>query len=78
MQRTQDLTAIYKPLECLCHPFEVRRRDQSLRRIGVVVERTEVAPAASGGFPALDWCAGTPLDVFHPTLRVCQSLGPVP
>jgi len=36
------------------------------RGIGVtVVERTEVAAAASGkagGFLALDWCAGTPLD----------------
>src|SRR5215475_8511737 len=31
----------------------------------IVVERTEVAAAASGkagGFLALDWCAGTPLD----------------
>ena len=39
-----------------------------LRRHGVdviVVERTEVAAAASGkagGFLARDWCAGTPLD----------------
>jgi hypothetical protein len=67
MQRTRDWTAIYKPLECLCHAFEVGRRDQSLRGIGVVVERTEVAPAASGkarGFPALDWRAVTPLDVL--------------
>jgi len=67
MLRTRNLTAIYKPLECWCHPFEVRGRDQSLRGIGVVVERTEVAPAASGkagGFPALDWCAGTPFDVL--------------
>lgn len=33
----------------------------------VVVERTEVAAAASGkagGFLALDWCAGTPLDAL--------------
>jgi glycine/D-amino acid oxidase-like deaminating enzyme len=33
----------------------------------IVVERTEVAAAASGkagGFLALDWCAGTPLDVL--------------
>src|SRR5437870_11978241 len=32
-----------------------------------VVERTEVAAAASGkagGFLALDWCAGTPLDAL--------------
>src|SRR6266702_4968045 len=32
-----------------------------------VVERTEVAAAASGkagGFLALDWCAGTPLDTL--------------
>ncbi|OAF04265.1 D-amino-acid oxidase [Bradyrhizobium centrolobii] len=41
-----------------------------LRRRGVdvtVVERTEVAAAASGkagGFLALDWCAGTPLDAL--------------
>jgi hypothetical protein len=31
----------------------------------IVIERTEVAAAASGkagGFLALDWCAGTPLD----------------
>lgn len=38
------------------------------RGIGVtVVERTEVAAAASGkagGFLALDWCAGTPLDAL--------------
>ena len=38
------------------------------RRIDViVVERTEVAAAASGkagGFLALDWCAGTPLDAL--------------
>jgi glycine/D-amino acid oxidase-like deaminating enzyme len=38
----------------------------SRRRIEVVVvQRTEVATAASGkagGFLALDWCAGTPLD----------------
>jgi glycine/D-amino acid oxidase-like deaminating enzyme len=39
-----------------------------LRRHGIdviVVERTEVAAAASGkagGFLARDWCAGTPLD----------------
>src|SRR3979409_1063028 len=33
----------------------------------VVVERTEVACAASGkagGFLALDWCAGSPLDAL--------------
>src|SRR3954447_19710720 len=33
----------------------------------IVVERTEVATAASGkagGFLALDWCAGTPLDAL--------------
>src|SRR5262245_14518396 len=33
----------------------------------IVVERTEVAAAASGkagGFLALDWCAGTPLDML--------------
>src|SRR5215472_10543937 len=33
----------------------------------IVVERTEVANAASGkagGFLALDWCAGTPLDAL--------------
>ena len=33
----------------------------------VVVEGTEVAAAASGkagGFLALDWCAGTPLDAL--------------
>ncbi|MDN4999373.1 NAD(P)/FAD-dependent oxidoreductase [Bradyrhizobium sp. GCM10027634] len=41
-----------------------------LRRLGVdviVVERTEVAAAASGkagGFLARDWCAGTPLDAL--------------
>ena len=41
-----------------------------LSRRGVevtVVERTEVAAAASGkagGFLALDWCAGTPLDAL--------------
>lgn len=41
-----------------------------LRRRGIdvtVVERTEVAAAASGkagGFLALDWCAGTPLDAL--------------
>src|SRR5258706_13298894 len=32
-----------------------------------VVERTEVAAAASGkagGFVAVDWCAGTPLDAL--------------
>lgn len=50
------------------------------RGIGVtVVERTEVAAAASGkagGFLALDWCAGTPLDglarrsfALHATLQ---------
>ena len=33
----------------------------------IVVERAEVAAAASGkagGFLALDWCAGTPLDAL--------------
>ena len=33
----------------------------------IVVERTEVAAAASGkagGFLALDWCTGTPLDAL--------------
>jgi glycine/D-amino acid oxidase-like deaminating enzyme len=33
----------------------------------IVLERTEVAAAASGkagGFLALDWCAGTPLDAL--------------
>lgn len=41
-----------------------------LRRLGIeviVVERTEVAAAASGkagGFLARDWCAGTPLDAL--------------
>ena len=41
-----------------------------LRRHGVdviVVERTEIAAAASGkagGFLARDWCAGTPLDTL--------------
>jgi glycine/D-amino acid oxidase-like deaminating enzyme len=33
----------------------------------IVVERTEVAAAASGkagGFLALDWCAGSPLDAL--------------
>jgi glycine/D-amino acid oxidase-like deaminating enzyme len=45
----------------------------------IVVERTEVAAAASGkagGFLALDWCAGSPLDALarrsfglHATLR---------
>src|ERR1700741_2643339 len=41
-----------------------------LRRRGIdvtVIERTDVAAAASGkagGFPALDWCAGTPLDAL--------------
>jgi glycine/D-amino acid oxidase-like deaminating enzyme len=58
-----------------------------LRRRGIdvtVVERTEVAAAASGkagGFLALDWCAGTPLDALarrsfplhaHPAPRDCQ------
>jgi glycine/D-amino acid oxidase-like deaminating enzyme len=47
-----------------------------------VVERTEVAAAASGkagGFLALDWCAGTPLDVlarrsFHLHATLVQEL----
>ena len=33
----------------------------------IVVERTEIAAAASGkagGFLALDWCAGSPLDAL--------------
>ena len=33
----------------------------------IVVERAEIAAAASGkagGFLALDWCAGTPLDAL--------------
>ena len=60
-----------------CTAYFLKRRGVEV----IVVERTEVANAASGkagGFLALDWCAGTPLDLFHPTLRVCQSLGPVP
>jgi glycine/D-amino acid oxidase-like deaminating enzyme len=42
-----------------------------LSRLGIdviVVERTEVAAAASGkagGFLALDWCAGSPLDAWR-------------
>ena len=53
----------------------------------IVVERTEVAAAASGkagGFLALDWCAGTPLDALarrsfrtsrRPARRDCGRLG---
>jgi len=40
-----------------------------------VVERTEVAAAASGkagGFLALDWCAGTPLDAPRPPAKPSQ------
>lgn len=48
----------------------------------IVVERAEVAAAASGkagGFLALDWCAGTPLDVlarrsFHLHARLASEL----
>ncbi|MSP96648.1 MAG: FAD-binding oxidoreductase [Betaproteobacteria bacterium] len=38
------------------------------RGVDVVVERTEVACAASGnagGFLALDWCAGSPLELLR-------------
>jgi glycine/D-amino acid oxidase-like deaminating enzyme len=46
-----------------CTAYFLRRRGVDV----VVVERTEVAAAASGkagGFLALDWCAGTPLDAL--------------
>jgi glycine/D-amino acid oxidase-like deaminating enzyme len=44
-----------------CTAYFLSRRNVEV----IVVERTEVAAAASGkagGFLALDWCAGTPLD----------------
>jgi glycine/D-amino acid oxidase-like deaminating enzyme len=46
---------------CMAYFLSQRRADVT------VVERTEVAAAASGkagGFLALDWCAGTPLDAL--------------
>ncbi|MET4386651.1 glycine/D-amino acid oxidase-like deaminating enzyme [Bradyrhizobium sp. F1.4.3] len=46
-----------------CAAYFLRRRGIDI----VVVERTEVAAAASGkagGFLARDWCAGTPLDAL--------------
>jgi len=46
-----------------CTAYFLRRRGLDV----VVVERTEVAAAASGkagGFLARDWCAGTPLDAL--------------
>jgi glycine/D-amino acid oxidase-like deaminating enzyme len=46
-----------------CTAFFLSRRGIDV----IVVERTEVAAAASGkagGFLALDWCAGTPLDAL--------------
>jgi glycine/D-amino acid oxidase-like deaminating enzyme len=46
-----------------CTAYFLRRRGVDV----VVMERTEVAAAASGkagGFLALDWCAGTPLDAL--------------
>ncbi|MGV7213959.1 NAD(P)/FAD-dependent oxidoreductase [Bradyrhizobium sp. UFLA05-112] len=46
-----------------CAAYFLSRRGAEV----VVVERTEVAAAASGkagGFLALDWCAGTPLDAL--------------
>jgi glycine/D-amino acid oxidase-like deaminating enzyme len=46
-----------------CAAYFLRRRGVEV----IVVERTEVANAASGkagGFLALDWCAGTPLDAL--------------
>ncbi|WFU27455.1 FAD-dependent oxidoreductase [Bradyrhizobium sp. CB1717] len=46
-----------------CTAYFLRRRGIDV----IVVERTEVAAAASGkagGFLARDWCAGTPLDAF--------------
>ncbi|MGQ0685710.1 NAD(P)/FAD-dependent oxidoreductase [Bradyrhizobium sp.] len=47
----------------VCAAYFLARRGVDV----VVVERTEVAAAASGkagGFLALDWCAGTPLDAL--------------
>src|SRR4030088_2392079 len=46
-----------------CTAYFLSRRDIDV----IVVERTDVAAAASGkagGFLALDWCAGTPLDAL--------------
>ena len=46
-----------------CTAYFLKRRGIDV----IVVERTEVAAAASGkagGFLALDWCAGTPLDAL--------------
>src|SRR5215475_1178633 len=46
-----------------CTAYFLSRRDVEV----IVVERTEVAAAASGkagGFLARDWCAGTPLDAL--------------
>src|SRR5581483_8532027 len=46
-----------------CTAYFLRRRGVEV----IVVERTGVANAASGkagGFLALDWCAGTPLDAL--------------
>src|SRR5436305_5382286 len=46
-----------------CTAYFLARRGISV----IVAERTEVAAAASGkagGFLALDWCAGTPLDAL--------------
>ena len=46
-----------------CTAYFLKRRGVEV----IVVERTEVANAASGkagGFLALDWCAGTPLDAL--------------
>src|SRR6266850_3166312 len=48
---------------CACTAYFLSRRGINV----IVVERTEVAAAASGkagGFLALDWCAGTPLDAL--------------
>src|SRR6266850_8432303 len=48
---------------CACTAYFLSRRGVDV----IVVERTEVAAAASGkagGFLALDWCAGTPLDAL--------------
>src|SRR5207247_7824615 len=44
-----------------CTAYSLARRGIDV----IVIERSEVAAAASGkagGFLALDWCAGTPLD----------------
>ena len=46
-----------------CTAYFLSRRGAEV----TVVERTDVAAAASGkagGFLALDWCAGTPLDAL--------------